>query len=64
MVNMTHVLERKVSNQKDGLQQKLFEPLENLNLFEEGSHVNLLKGKLVLDLYQPYDELEIDSNEE
>jgi hypothetical protein len=46
------------------LQQKLFEPLENLNLFEEGSHVNLLKGKLVLDLYQPYDELEIDSNEE
>jgi hypothetical protein len=26
--------------------------------------VNLLKGKWVLDLYQPYDELEINSNEE
>ncbi len=26
--------------------------------------MNLLKGKWVLDFYQPYDELKIDSNEE
>ncbi len=37
--------------------------LNFLNIVEEGSYLNSLKGKQVLDFDQPYDELEFNPSE-
>ncbi len=64
MVNLLQVLGNEARNWKDELQQNLPKFLENLEIIEKGSCLDLLKGKHVSNFYQPYDGLEYNYNED